>query len=129
SSCARGTRILHPKPAGGKAAGLTFRRGSWDHRSMPGGASSTSLRDDAVAIIRHLQKHGHEAVFAGGCVRDLLLRRHPADYDIATSARPEQVEALFDRTIPIGRQFGIVLVASGEHHYEVATFRKDAAYV
>lgn len=61
-------------------------------------------------------------------MRDEILGREPADYDIATSALPEQVEALFDRTLPIGKQFGIILVPSGDHHFEVATFRKDEGY-
>jgi poly(A) polymerase len=80
-------------------------------------------------IVQRLQQAGHQAVFAGGCVRDGLLGHEPADYDIATSARPEQVEALFENTIPLGRQFGIVLVPGGQHHFEVATFRKDEGYL
>ncbi len=86
------------------------------------------LREEATAIVRRLQQAGHEAVFAGGSVRDALLGREPSDYDIATSATPDEVEALFERTIPVGRQFGILLVASGENHFEVATFRKDEGY-
>ena len=91
--------------------------------------SAPSRRDDAVSIVRRLQEAGHQAVFAGGCVRDTLLGREPADYDIATSARPEEVEGLFDRTLPIGRQFGILLVEAAGHHFEVATFRRDGGYV
>lgn len=87
-----------------------------------------SLRDDAIRIVRRLQEAGHQAVFAGGCVRDTLLGHAPVDYDIATSAVPDDVEGLFEHTIPIGRQFGIVLVPSGGHHFEVATFRKDEGY-
>lgn len=89
----------------------------------------SSLRDHAVAIVRRLQTAGFQAVFAGGSVRDTLLGREPADYDIATSARPDEVEALFEHTIPIGRQFGIILVPGGDHHFEVATFRKDEGYL
>lgn len=96
--------------------------------SRPSAEESARRRVDAVAIVRRLQQAGHEAVFAGGCVRDQLLGQVPADYDIATSAHPGEVEALFEHTIPIGRQFGIVLVASGPHHFEVATFREDAGY-
>ncbi|HEY2776098.1 MAG TPA: CCA tRNA nucleotidyltransferase [Candidatus Binatia bacterium] len=92
-------------------------------------AASNALRDEAVAIVRRLQQAGHQAVFAGGCVRDELLGLPPSDYDIATSARPEEVEHLFDRTLPIGRQFGILLVDGGEHHFEVATFRRDSVYI
>lgn len=94
----------------------------------PDERAASSLRDDAVAVVRRLQQAGHQAVLAGGCVRDQLLGRVPADYDIATSAHPDQVEALFDRTLPIGRQFGIVLVLSGDHPFEVATFRRDEGY-
>lgn len=90
--------------------------------------ATSPLREPAVAIVRRLQQAGHQAVFAGGCVRDEILGREPADYDIATSALPEQVEALFEKTLPIGRQFGIILVPSGDHHFEVATFRKDEGY-
>ena len=86
------------------------------------------LREEATTIVRRLQQAGHQAVFAGGSVRDALLGLEPADYDIATSATPDEVEALFERTIPIGRHFGILLVASGDHHFEVATFRKDEGY-
>jgi poly(A) polymerase len=99
---------------------LTLLRVSWDDPSM--------LREEATAIVRRLQHAGHQAVFAGGSVRDSLLGVEPKDFDVATSATPDQVEALFERTIPIGRQFGILLVASGDHHFEVATFRKDEGY-
>lgn len=97
-------------------------------RMRPTAEQSSKRRDDAVAIVRRLQDAGHVAVFAGGCVRDQLLGHAPADYDIATSAHPGEVEALFERTLPIGRQFGIVLVPGGDHHFEVATFREDAGY-
>jgi tRNA nucleotidyltransferase/poly(A) polymerase len=113
-------RILPRHRPRHKTADLTLPRVSWDHPPV--------LREEATAIVRRLQEAGHEAVFAGGSVRDALLGREPADFDIATSATPDQVEALFERTIPIGRQFGIVLVAGGEHHFEVATFRKDEGY-
>ena len=57
--------------------------------------------DIATDLVRRLQAAGHEAFWVGGCVRDFLLGRTPQDYDIATSARPSQIEALFDRTIPV----------------------------
>jgi poly(A) polymerase len=82
-----------------------------------------------VAIVRRLRDAGHDALLAGGCVRDQLLGREPADYDVATSACPEQVQALFRRTVPVGVQFGVVLVLSGDDRFEVATFRSDDAYV
>jgi len=86
-------------------------------------------RAQAAGIVRRLRAAGHEALFAGGCVRDQLLGRVPADYDVATSARPEEVQRLFRRTIPVGVQFGVVLVLEGDRRFEVATFRSDAAYV
>jgi poly(A) polymerase len=89
----------------------------------------TVLRNAAEGIVRRLRAAGFEAVFAGGCVRDRLLGLEPSDYDIATSARPEQVEALFERTIPVGKQFGIVIVVVDGGNFEVATFREDGPYV
>ncbi|HXC51045.1 MAG TPA: CCA tRNA nucleotidyltransferase [Candidatus Limnocylindrales bacterium] len=97
--------------------------------SRSGTQTASLLRSEAEHIVRRLQAAGHVAVFAGGSVRDALLGYAPTDYDVATSARPEDVEALFEHTVPIGRQFGIVLVPSGQHHFEVATFRKDDQYV
>ena len=83
---------------------------------------------DAVGIVRALKTAGHEAVLVGGCVRDLVMRRAPKDYDVATSARPEQVAKLFPRTIPVGAQFGVQIVMIGKTPYEVATFRTDLEY-
>lgn len=85
----------------------------------------------ARRIIRELRAHGHEALLAGGCVRDLLLNREPKDYDVATSATPEEVEALFPRTVAVGRQFGVIRVLhdSLPIAIEVATFRHDGSYL
>ena len=79
------------------------------------------MRDAALAIARRLRANGHEALFAGGCVRDRLLGKAPKDYDLATSARPEEVSALFEDTVAVGAVFGVVLV----DQVEVATFRED----
>ena len=68
------------------------------------------MESTARAIVRRLREAGHEACYAGGCVRDMLLGKTPQDYDIATDARPEQVQALFPRTVPVGAQFGVILV-------------------
>ena len=76
-----------------------------------------------------LRLHGHEAFFAGGWVRDFLLRRKPKDIDIATSALPDEVRRLFPNARPIGAQFGVVQVPIYGHTYEVATFRSDDAYL
>lgn len=89
----------------------------------------SDARATAISVVRRLRADGHEAYFAGGCVRDQLLGRTPEDYDVATSARPERVRALFSRTIPVGMQFGVVLVLEHGHHFQVATFRSDDAYV
>jgi hypothetical protein len=86
----------------------------------------------ALKIVETLRARGHEAYFAGGCVRDLLLRREPADYDVATSATPEVVLEMFPRTFAVGAHFGVVLVApeAGDAGFvtEVATFRSDLKY-
>ncbi len=82
----------------------------------------------AQAVLTRLKESGHEALLAGGAVRDLLLNRRPGDLDIATSARPEQVEALFSRTVAVGRSFGVIRVLSGDDSLEVATYREDLEY-
>ena len=82
----------------------------------------------ALQIARTLRTHGYQAFFAGGCVRDLLLGMTPKDFDVATSAKPEQVLALFPKTFAVGAHFGVVLVRGGQQTTEVATFRHDGAY-
>jgi poly(A) polymerase len=86
----------------------------------------------ALKIVQTLRARGYEAYFAGGCVRDLLQGREPADYDVATSATPDIVLAMFPRTFAVGAHFGVVLVApeDGEAGFvtEVATFRSDLSY-
>src|SRR5207247_8521218 len=68
------------------------------------------LKDFAISILRTLHDQGYQAYLVGGCVRDLLLGREPADYDIATDATPEQVMRIFPQTYAVGAQFGVVLV-------------------
>ena len=85
--------------------------------------------DSATEIVKELRRHGHEAYFVGGCVRDKVMQIEPADYDIATSAHPEQITKIFPRTETIGAQFGVVLVIHRGHPFEVATFRSDEAYI
>jgi len=98
----------------------------------------------AVEIVKTLSERGYQAYLVGGCVRDLLLGREPADYDVATDAVPSEVMAVFPRTWAVGAQFGVVLVpipadescenlepgAASHHHgcVEVATFRSDGTY-
>ena len=86
----------------------------------------------ALRIVEKLRAEGFEAYLAGGCVRDLVLGREPADYDVATSATPDVVLDMFPKTYAVGAHFGVVLVApEGEDARfvtEVATFRSDGAY-
>lgn len=82
----------------------------------------------ALSILKRLRAAGHEAYFVGGCVRDLLLKKRPKDFDIATDARPEQVASLFPRTVGVGAQFGVMLVVEEGLPFEVATFRADLEY-
>ncbi len=76
-----------------------------------------------------LRQYGYEAYLAGGCVRDKLLRVEPKDFDVATSARAEEVQRFFPHTIPVGAQFGVVMVVHGQETCEVATFRLDGLYL
>ena len=82
----------------------------------------------AEAIVKLLRENGYEAYFVGGCVRDRLLGRRIEDYDVATSARPEQVAALFPGAKTVGARFGVVLAPAGDGFVEVATYRTDHAY-
>jgi poly(A) polymerase len=86
------------------------------------------MRATAIEIVRLLQEAGYEAFWVGGCVRDFLLGREPQDYDIATNATPDQAERLFLKTIPVGRQFGVLIVVEGGHEFQIATFRAEADY-
>src|ERR1700684_2526683 len=96
------------------------------------------LKDFAVSIAQTLRRKGFQAYLVGGCVRDLLLHREPSDYDVATSACPDQVMNIFPESYAVGAQFGVVLIPlpvnedAGEpdnlnksHAVEVATFRSD----
>lgn len=85
--------------------------------------------DAAVRIVRRLVAAGHQALLAGGCVRDLLLELSPQDYDVATDAPPERICQLFRRTRKVGAQFGVVLVRERRRWIEVATFRSDGQYL
>lgn len=80
-------------------------------------------------VIRKLRAAGHEAYFAGGCVRDRLMGVEPKDHDVATSAAPDEVIRLFPRTVPVGKAFGVILVNLGGSTIEVATFRADGRYL
>jgi putative nucleotidyltransferase with HDIG domain len=101
----------------------------------------SNSKQHATEIVRTLRTRGHQAYFAGGCVRDLLLGREPADFDVATDATPRQVMHIFPQTYAVGEQFGVVLVPppkreqgvpespdTNNHPVEVATFRSDVGY-
>jgi poly(A) polymerase len=85
-------------------------------------------RELANSICATLQQRGHQALLVGGCVRDLLLNRDPADYDVTTDATPVQVMELFPDSVGVGAQFGVVLVPRDGNKVEVATFRCDVGY-
>ena len=97
---------------------------------------SSDKAQHATRIVRELRQAGYDAYLVGGCVRDLLLGREPADYDVTTSAPPREVMGIFPQTYAVGEQFGVVLVpirhdgSDGQDNYsiEVATFRSDSAY-
>ncbi|HUI74277.1 MAG TPA: CCA tRNA nucleotidyltransferase [Candidatus Acidoferrum sp.] len=85
-------------------------------------------RELANSICEALQRKGFQALLVGGCVRDLLLGRDPADYDVTTDASPEQVLEFFPEGIAVGARFGVILVPRDELKVEVATFRSDIGY-
>jgi len=86
------------------------------------------MRAAATEIVRRLQAAGFSAFWVGGCVRDSLLGREPGDYDIATDARTEEIEKLFPHTIPVGRQFGVVVAVEAGTNFQIATFRAESDY-
>ncbi len=85
-------------------------------------------RDLANSVCDTLRRNGYQALFVGGCVRDLLLGREPADFDVTTDAPPERVMSLFPESVGVGAQFGVVLVPRDGLKVEVATFRSDVGY-
>lgn len=82
----------------------------------------------AFLIASRLKQKGYVAYFAGGCVRDFLMQQPPQDIDIATTARPEEIDKLFPKTVPVGRQFGVMIVVEQGRPFEVATFRREGGY-
>ena len=92
------------------------------------GVKMSQTEKMALHIVESLKKANFLAYFAGGCVRDLIMRRAPKDYDIATTARPEDIEEIFPKCVPVGKQFGVMIVIQGVHQFEVATFRREGPY-
>jgi poly(A) polymerase len=91
--------------------------------------NSAAMQETARSIAARLREHGHVAYFAGGCVRDMVRGLPPKDIDIATDARPEQVQKIFSRTFAVGAHFGVIVVLENDLQFEVATFRSDDAYL
>ena len=87
------------------------------------------MKEAARRIVERLRGEGHIAYFAGGCVRDIVRRMTPKDYDVATSATPETVQKIFPRTHAVGAHFGVIIVLENGFQFEVATFRSDDAYI
>jgi poly(A) polymerase len=87
------------------------------------------MESTARGLVDRLREAGHIAYFAGGCVRDLVRGKAPKDIDIATDARPEQVQKIFPRTYAVGAHFGVIVVLENELQFEVATFRADGIYL
>lgn len=97
-----------------------FARGAFERHNSP-----MNAREHAERICARLRDAGYQALFNGGCVRDIILGREPSDYDVCTDARPERVQQLFPASIPVGAQFGVVIVVEDGVQVEVATFRSD----
>src|SRR5436190_9503965 len=93
-----------------------------------GESGAGAVRQAAVHIVRTLVEAGHVAYFAGGCVRDRLMGHEPADFDVATDARPEEVKKVFPKLLHVGESFGVMLVRISGHEIHVATFRTDGVY-
>src|SRR5207244_11843997 len=98
--------------AGARARAGSRRRTRRARRGIRHGPLTTLVteREFAIGVVRRLQDAGHQALWAGGCVRDELLGLAPKDYDVATDARPEQVQQLFRRTVAVGASFGVIEV-------------------
>jgi len=88
-----------------------------------------SAREKAIFVVQRLHEEGYQSYLAGGCVRDMLLHKTPKDYDVTTNAHPEDIQRIFPKTVPVGAQFGVVLVMVDGESFEVASFRHDGPYL
>src|SRR5229473_3055390 len=118
-------------PAWSFAAGSPS--GTLEHSAFPSRPRlshnhSVTPREMANSICETLRHNGYQALLVGGCVRDLLLGREPADFDVTTDAPPEQVAKLFPESVAVGAQFGVILIPRDGLKVEVATFRSDVGY-
>jgi len=87
------------------------------------------IKDGAINIVKTLKANGFQAFLVGGCIRDSLLGKEPEEWDITTSAKPDRITGLFDKTIPTGVEYGTITVVLPDGQYEVTTFRSDERYV
>lgn len=85
--------------------------------------------DEAISVVKQLNESGFQAYLVGGCVRDIIMGLKPHDFDVTTNALPDQIEGVFKRTIPTGKQYGTITVMVGQNGYEVTTYRHDMKYV
>ena len=90
---------------------------------------SYNLFERAKPILNEIQQYGFEAYFVGGSVRDYLMNRAIHDIDITTSATPDEIESIFDKTIPVGKQHGTINVVFNHENYEITTFRAEDDYI
>src|SRR5437899_11297516 len=97
--------------------------------NRPHPMKASPMEKTAREIAAHLRESGHIAYFAGGCVRDMVRGQTPKDFDIATDAKPENVQKLLPRTYAVGAHFGVILVLENNFQFELATFRSDDAYI
>lgn len=88
-----------------------------------------SQKDKAIAIVKRLRDEGYDSYLAGGSVRDMVLGKTPQDYDITTNAKPDDIVKIFPKTVPVGAQFGVILVMVEGQPFEVASFRHDGPYL
>lgn len=86
------------------------------------------VKNKAIEIVKILKNAGFEAYWAGGCVRDILMGIKPKDYDIVTSAKPDEVKELMPKTVDVGKAFGVIIAQFGKFHFEIATFRSESEY-
>jgi len=86
------------------------------------------MKNAAISLVEKLRKPGFQAYFAGGVVRDILMGVKPKDYDIVTSATPDEVEKILPKTVAVGKEFGVIIAIEGQYKFEIATFRSEGKY-
>src|SRR5882672_423225 len=129
SAANRSKRMIPVREERSAAGGpYTFGNSNLPSRLLLSHNHTVTAREMANSICETLLGRGYQALLVGGCVRDLLLGREPADYDVSTDATPEQVMALFRESVAVGAQFGVILIPRDGLKVEVATFRSDVSY-